>query len=795
MAKIETVNFSAHAEIKNVIGQDLINDDNIAVIELVKNSLDANAQKINVAFHAIDDSSTNASATTILLSDNGVGMSRKDVVEKWLNIAYSEKRTTKSAGRWLAGNKGVGRFACDRLGRLLDLYSRKEGSRILHLRVDWTQFENQLSFDADISSIALSLAELTDLEYEKKTGSKPFLNGTVLSITELRSEWDEENLLSLRRNLERFVDPRASFESEKVIIELSATTFLSRDQKEPEHNKINGPIFNRVFEKLKFKTTYIVSHFDDKKQTISTELFHDGLRIYRIVERNTEFTAIPDTTVTLHYMNPYKKAYFKRQTGLHAVDFGAVFLFLNGYRVPPYGDRNNDWLQLDNRKTQGQARHLGNRELIGRIEVADGQGKLRVVSNREGVVRNATFTQLIDRDGAFYLCLKRLERFVVDGLNWDSVPESERFALEAGHLPGENGRSKVEVYKDSADKKLRTISLNLIKLIGASAANTLELEIDGQLVSTLAKERDEEVHGILEKFKDFSVAMGAGTSQALAQVAQEFEKKEKQLEEAKNKVIRKERQLERVIGTARIAVSTAKDLAVKVKTQESELLFTRLASGTDKETLMLLHHQNNIYANTTKNYLDRAIVAARAGELKKSLEAIEKAMLSTQRIVAVTAFATKANFRLKTDTITEDVAVFIKEYVENVAKNVSATNLILSVKNNSNNAFKMKFKPIDLAIVFDNLASNSTRVGARKLNIVMTQPADNELMITVRDDGNGLSKEISPPESIFNVGVTTTSGSGLGLFHVKQTIEKLGGQVVIDKDYKDGFGVVIRLFK
>jgi signal transduction histidine kinase len=795
MSKMETVNFSAHAEIKNVIGQDLINDDNIAVIELVKNSLDANAKKIKIIFQNTDGVLTKEPPTTVFLSDDGIGMSRTDVVEKWLNIAYSEKRTTKKPGRWFAGNKGVGRFACDRLGQLLDLYTRKEGSRILHLRIDWTQFENQLSSDADIGSIDLSLTELTDIEYEKKTGSKAISNGTILSISALRSDWDEVSLLSLRRNLERFVDPRAAFETQKVAIELSAPKFVTRDKKEPEHNRINGVIFNRVFEKLKFKTTYIVSHFDEKKKVITTELFHDGLRVYRIVERNTVFVAIPDTTVTLHYMNPYKKAYFKRQTGLHAVDFGAVFLFLNGYRVPPYGDRNNDWLQLDNRKTQGQARHLGNRELIGRIEVNDTKGKLRVVSNREGVVRSATFTQLIDRDGAFYLCLKRLERFVVDGLDWDSIPDSERLALEAGRLPGDNGRPDVELYKDSVDKKLRTISLNLLKLIGASAANTLELEIDSKLVGTLAKERDEEVRGILDKFKDFSVAIGTGTSQALAQVAQEFEKKKKQLEESEIKVARKERQLERVIGTARQAVAAAKDLAVKVKTQESELLFSRLASGTDKEQLMLLHHQNTIYANTTKNYLDRAIAAARAGDAKKSIEAIEKAMFSTRRILAVTGFATKANFKLKTDTITEDVAVFIKEYVENVAKDVSATNLILSVKNDSKGAFKMRFKPIDLAVVFDNFASNSTRAKARKLELAITRPDENELMITVHDDGPGLSKEISPQESIFNAGVTTTSGSGLGLFHVKQTIEQLGGQVSIDKNYKVGFGVVIRLFK
>ena len=92
MAKTETVNFSAHAEIKNVIGQDLINDDNIAVIELVKNSLDANAQKIKISFLCNEDSDT---FERILLEDSGSGMSSTDIVEKWLNIAYSEKRNSK----------------------------------------------------------------------------------------------------------------------------------------------------------------------------------------------------------------------------------------------------------------------------------------------------------------------------------------------------------------------------------------------------------------------------------------------------------------------------------------------------------------------------------------------------------------------------------------------------------------------------------------------------------------------------------------------------------------------------
>lgn len=794
MAKIDRLNFKTHAELKNVIGQDLINDDNIAVIELVKNSLDANSRRVDISFCNVPNGQ-DGTPPLIVIADSGVGMSRADIADKWLNIAYSEKKGASNAGRRFAGNKGVGRFACDRLGRRLDMYTRKRGERMLWLEVCWTDFENKQSSDSSINNIDLRLTELTDLEYQKRTGLKPFAHGTSLTITDLRSEWDLPRLLTLRRNLERFVDPRAAFDSAGVTITLSVPSLATRDKKETaEHQKVNGTISNRVFEKLKFKTTYIVCEFKEETSLVTTELFHDGERVYRIVERNP-FNLIPDATIVIHYMNPYKKAYFKRQTGLNSVEFGSIFLFLNGYRISPYGDRDDDWLQLDSRKGQAFARTLGNRELVGRVEVDDDDGRLRVVSNREGVARNATFAQLTDRDGAFYFALRRLERFVVDGLNWDSVPEVERRALEAGHLPGDKGRAPGEIYEESAEKKQRYVSLNLLKLIGASAATTVELDVDTKLVETLGKERDEEVRTILGKFRDFGAAIDQSTSKALSKVAAQFERQAKQLDESRRTVSRKERQLERAIGAARQAVTTAKDLQTKVKTQESELLFARLASGTDKETLMLLHHQNTIYANTAKNYLDRAIAATNAGDKKKAIEAIEKAMFSTRRILAVTSFATKANFRMKTDTLTEDVATFVQEYVGNVARDIAATNLAVTVKNDSGGPFKMRFKPIDLAIVFDNLASNSTRAKARKFEVLLSRAGENELIIRVRDDGPGLSKQINPPEAVFQAGVTTTSGSGLGLFHVKQTIEQLGGQVSLDAGNTGGFGVAIRLFK
>lgn len=211
---------------------------------------------------------------------------------------------------------------------------------------------------------------------------------------------------------------------------------------------------------------------------------------------------------------------------------------------------------------------------------------------------------------------------------------------------------------------------------------------------------------------------------------------------------------------------------------------------------MLLHHQSGIYSQTAKNFLEKALSQLRQGEAGKATEFVEKALNSVNKVVTVTNFATKANFRLKTGTLTADIAQFIQEYLSNVAKDASAQNLKLSIRRMSTTPFVMRFKPIELAIVFDNLASNSTRAGARKLDIVITQPSENELRVEVTDDGPvGLSPEVQPPERIFERGVTTTNGSGLGLYHVRETIKQLGGSIQLKDEGGAGFGLVIRLFK
>lgn len=780
------LHFSTHADLKNIIGQDLINDDSIAISELVKNSIDASASKIIADFDP----------NSILIADNGTGMSEDDIKNKWLNIAYSEKKYSTN-GKYFAGNKGVGRFACDRLGEKLDLLTSQNGSQWIHLQINWVDFENKSNYKDVIQNV--------DIQYKKissdaalriiTNGDKgsarilPEKNGTLLFISHLRQQWTRDKLLQLKRSLERFMNPMASIQKNAVKVTLRSEHEKTVDKQEEPHNQINGVIKNQVFSKLKFKTTYIECQIDKSGKLITTELFHAGERIYRLVERNDNFPLLKNIHIVLHYMNPYKKAYFKRLTGLNLVEFGSVFLFINGYRVPPYGDRNNDWLQLDNRKSQGTARYLGSRELLGFINITDENNEFRIVSNREGVVKDLKFSQLVSNSnpqGFFIHLLTRFERFVVDGLDWDSVPDEIRKKLRSGNAPSNDID---EIYKEDSQTKQNRIASDLFRIVGASPDNTIDLEINPDVLNTITLQGEEKAKAILEKLNIFEPSTGKNIKQALNAVVEQYNRQKKSLEASKSKIANLE-------GDKKSLAIKNITLVKQLQTQETELYFSKLATSSDREQLMLLHHQSSIYAQTSKNFLEAALRTLRSmPDHAKLQNEIEKALISTKKIITINAFATKANFKLNIETIRSDISNFIKEYIENVASETTAHSLKIHVTKSPSTPFEMTFKPIDIAIVIDNLTSNSIRAQAKNIYVDISQISNKLLSIHYRDDGVGLTKEIQPPEKIFDRGVTTTKGSGLGLYHISETIKSLNGTIKIMQNLSSGFGLEIDLKK
>ena len=113
MTNPNELHFKTNVQLKSIIGKDLINDDNIAILELVKNSFDADAKRVNVTYLNLKDNddeltqSFSDKTSRLIIHDDGLGMNLEDIQDKWLNIAYSEKKSNKTqqvAERTSTGN-------------------------------------------------------------------------------------------------------------------------------------------------------------------------------------------------------------------------------------------------------------------------------------------------------------------------------------------------------------------------------------------------------------------------------------------------------------------------------------------------------------------------------------------------------------------------------------------------------------------------------------------------------------------------------------------------------------------
>lgn len=786
MAK--SYHFKTNTLLKNLVGKDLINDDNIAIVELVKNSYDARSERVDVRFEGLSSNGETDEKSKIVIQDQGVGMDLSDIQDKWLNIAYSEKKQApQENGSYYAGNKGVGRFSCDRLGTRLDLLTRKNGGDIIHLPITWPDFEIEGDKDLLIQDIPLYIKSVSEDGAAQISGVNKFPgSGTILIISNLRSVWGRERLLDLKRSFEKFLNPNQLFQRDAFVISISAPDLKAGDKGQEYHRTVNGVVQNQVFEKLKFNTTYIESHVSHADNEVVTRLYHEGELVFQLVESNDLYLELEDVRVIVYYLNPYKKAYFTRQTGVRSIEFGSIFLFLNGFRVAPYGDRGDDWLGLDLRKTQGTTRYLSSRDVVGRIEISDGFDQFQPVSSREGLKKTNAFNTL--RESYFLDVLRKLERFVVDGLDWDSVPSNLRDELRRSD--GLDWNSTSEMYVESNERKQQRIALSIMTLIGSAPGRTKKFWFNPALLEGVYETKAEEVQKLLSEIeKGEPDKLDLDLKKGLTRIRSLLARKE---EDARLAL----QQVAQLKVEAYEQKHIAAKLEVEKETYRAQTLFLQSVAPTEVKDLVAFHHQISHDSTIIGNYLGKAINALRAqANPKKAIEFLEKATMANRRVAAVAQFASKANFRSGMKKELTDIPAFIEQYILNVAKDFTAAGLIVTVNNLVQRSFEIKASKIELSILIDNIISNAGKSLSKRLDVVISSSGENNLEVSFADNGNGLSSEISNIEDIFQIGITTTSGSGLGLFHARGIAEGIDGKLFAEKRLPKGLVVKLELVK
>jgi signal transduction histidine kinase len=752
--------FSVKSGLKDIIGNDLILDDFIAVFELVKNSFDAHASRVKIIF----------GENKIVIWDNGKGMNATDINEKWLSVAYSAKkegledkelnsndfrdyRDKISPSKYFAGAKGIGRFSSDRLGKTLLLTSKKASkkSEYKQLLIDWSDFEKNPT--QRFEEVRINQIEAPNVEQYNR-----FSNGTILEITNLRSFWSRDKIIDLKHSLEKLINPFDSLDGSrktstskgrKFTIEIESSKDKAADEKEPApRDRVNGPVNNFVFETLGLKTTQLFTEISQDGKVLTTELIDRDNLIYRIRENNP-YRELSDVRMHLYYLNFSAKVNFKKLMGVESVKFGSVFLYKNGFRIYPFGEQNNDSFGIDRRKQQGYSRFLGTRDIVGRIELFGNDLRFQETSSRDGGLKaTAAYLELVE---AFLKkCFYRLERYVVD-IQWFLKDQANDniSAIRGSFDAKKRILNLIDRLVDSDDIVLEEYGKGFLNIINEKLEEEQDVPValealerlgnktkDKAFVQQLKKARKE--YSVLKTKKEKATARAREEEQAREQAERELE-----LERQKNTYL----------------LATRRTLSPDAEGLIHNIVITTKAIGANVETLI-----DKIRNNTIKE-----------NEIIKRLSTIK---YNSDKAQKISKLITRANFQTQAEKQITDIAKYVEQYILQYNEIYEVDQIKFEVVNHNATLVK-KVNILELSMVFDNLISNSEKAGAKRILIDIKNAKGSKLKINFSDDGKGVKQNLlQNVEQIFELGVTTTEGSGIGLNHVREGLKKINGDIV-----------------
>lgn len=785
---MDELKFKVSTGLKSILGQDLITSDNIAILELVKNSYDAHATKVIITFEK----------DSIIIADNGKGMSLNDLQNKWLFVGYSAKSDgTEDASyrskfkRNFAGAKGIGRISCDRLGSEVWLTTKSEDSNTVEIiHVDWNKFEKSLKKEFDKIPI----------EHESRTEDYIFPGGsnigTELKITGFRPEtpeWTRERITDLKKSLEKMINPFSG--SEDFSIEIKAKAFEEEDLKKKaqieafdesvaeekvaqiRNSIVNGVIQNTIADVLTIKTTLIESRLING--VITTQLHDRGESMYEIQEINT-FDKLEDVTINLYFLNHSAKKTFSQRMGVQPVNYGNVMLFRNGFRVWPYGEPGDDSWKLDQRAQQGYNRFIGTRDLFGRVDVetTDVRAFKEVSSRDGGLIMTDAARQLMEY---FSMIHRRLERYVAGVLWGEGFLRNEYFKSQDLALEARDMLKNKDKYSDSSDNLYQNIGskvdfLQLIKslvndkniIVKYYNSNLADVLSDMTYADVLQADFVESLKEVAEKTSDQSLASHITFfEKQLAHMRKQKKAAEKMAEAERKAKVKAERE-------ARIAREAKEKVEKELEVKKQQNLYLESHRDTSKEVDDIMH--TVLISSTELDSLVKILKILASEDIvdkTELLNTIKDIEFNVERIHMLSSLITKADVSILRDSIELNIYEYTKEFLGILGNSIN-----ISFINNLKTEVLKKVQILEWTIVLQNLVSNSKKAGADEIKL--TFMADGrKLLLDFSDNGIGVNLEKFTPESIFKLGITDRQGgSGIGLNTVQSAMrDKLNGSI------------------
>ena len=487
----EALIFRPRARLILQLGEQLIRNESIALLELIKNAYDADASRVKVIMKNL----TTPDKGLIIIEDDGLGMTEDIIKNVWMEPGSDYKENlfkkgirTPRYGRLPLGEKGIGRFAAHKLGDVIDLITRAENHPEIVLHIDWTVFKK----NKYLEEIPVNLI---------KRNPKVFRNitGTRIEIRRLRNPWTRGMLREVYRSILSFTSPFDTPESFEIEFETNHQEWIKdllsmEDIKEfalfrfkcklegnritkfhyeftpwPSMKKVRGRVVDETDQYMKKKLLLY-----DGKEEINLDRYRIGPVVFEgfIFDLDPRILSlgIPDQKTLREYLKMN----------------GGIRIYRDAVRVYDYGEPGNDWLDLGTRRVNQPTKRISNNIIVAAVHLSREKSTgLIEKTNREGFIENDAFREL---KRALLYCLNQIEelRFVdkdvirtVYGLKSIKEPVSGEIS-ELRHLIEkkiENKQLKGDIFRyldriENQYKEMREILLR-----GAGAGLTLSVVI------------------------------------------------------------------------------------------------------------------------------------------------------------------------------------------------------------------------------------------------------------------------------------------------------------------------------
>ncbi|MDQ1612123.1 MAG: hypothetical protein QOG00_2054 [Pyrinomonadaceae bacterium] len=381
-SKSQSIPFRLHPRVFASLGSELVTNDVVAIIELVKNSYDALATRVDVRLQRIESTDK----MFIEIEDNGTGMNRSIIENVWcvvatpyrLEVPFSEPG---SKSRRASGAKGLGRLSAARLGSKLELITKSNKEPCWHVNLAWEDLANA----NNLAACNVELQECTDDNQIKHTG-------TIVRIHELNTEWDDARMNDLREQLSRLISPFFKMEDFKIWLTLPEEEAEPLEVRPPDFLSKPPYLIKGQVNKFGFvKGTYRYSDSEEGRSvSIKEQLwpvaddeppptcgpFEFEIRAWDID---------PESIENIAQRFRANKATIRKDIK----NYRGISLYRDGILVLPKSDTARDWLGLDLRRVSKVGTRLSTSQLVGYLAInAEQNDEIRDTSDRERLEDN-----------------------------------------------------------------------------------------------------------------------------------------------------------------------------------------------------------------------------------------------------------------------------------------------------------------------------------------------------------------------------------------------------------------------